>query len=1414
MKPTRTLARASRRILHYTTSQVVLLLAGIGLIYVALLFVLNSSLSSVLVDRFFNDHFKGSMNWDRLHFGPLPWQLEVVGLKINEPNGEPVILADGMRIDRIDLANILGGHVQIDGVTLINPKIHLRMVPRRPNEIALGKGATVINIQQVFEPLVPTPSDPNAQMEVVVRDIRIRNADLIYQTEDVNVLAKSLAIKGVNFRLAIAPSGGDMGIDARILESAELEVKVAREQPKSPLSWALSELELRGFNWMGNRFTIQSLQSLLERDPLLVSNFMMELKTGMDPIMTIDARLNSEEVKRHVAQFGLANTQGPVDLKLKGSGAVKSFTGSLSLRSPRLSVEGYSNTQTMVKARIQDGRHLTLLPSTTQIFGGKTQLSGKLDLFSGEGEMAVSGQSLTLNTINGLNRRVRFGLNEGKLTANLKIQTMDLFRTGRKIATQGTLTLARTNPAMPLARRLKVTLKGEYEKNRLSFETLNAKSRDERIQIKGWFNHASKQLNARGNIYIAELGPLLELWNVPLSGKVNARFEADGRISNPNVSVTLFDTQLNYGGIEQVGVSGKARLSNQKVQIRNLRLMAKEAGIAILGTVNLQRRDPGLQLSLITENLELGMLNLPNSLSGRASLEIDLTGSVKVPAAAVRGRLRNFCFAPKPNADVICLDGVETKSNVSRDKFSLESLKLRDSEWGTVTAFGDGSIKRKSFAGTVKVADFPLLMLDRVLPSPLGISGTLDADLSVGGTLKRPLGGGKIEIQGLKYDRYELGNATLLALANEDSSTLQALMLDGQRLIVKLPFDKNARPTAELRLKNFVPKKWLPQLKDVPLTAKLSGSAHAEFKDRSFELSSARLNLGEVDCDYALDGFRVYLRPEGNIAVSWKDNSLQIERLRIDVLTQTIVEGDPSDKIESMSIAVKGRIPELKRFELEYEGNLSMAGVRPFIKGTFSSAEGGGTFSGRLTGPLKAPKPDMELRVESATLIPRSSVIGTLVELQDPLVLNLKPSSDAAKPGDWRLQRSPLDGQKPTRILRDESTFELGRLSVDFERFLPRRIVVGTSVFDLALRVPGILSATINAPNLEVEWSTSGKQKLLSSPELKIAGDIEVQSGVYVKDITGVNEINEGVRNRLIGRSATQTVNASERYPILKRLKLDLSVSGDGDFFVRNRITVFSLDLEIRIGLEKIRGYLYPAPGDQPEDQLNILGDVTILPDSKLIYARRDFEVNRGIIDFGKGQFMDASIEASRTFTLRSNRSAGVTSTQFDRGGGDVRLEEVNLTARIQQPSLQGEPKISMNLSSNSGASKFDVAMLVLTGSYPEDASSAASAQPATQVLLAPLLNLVERPLEDTLDIDLSLTPATAGSLFIDIDKMLSRRLRLYSRVFVGDSDDANPQQFGLEYQINNTVIGEFTSEQTANYLSTAGRFRLKLELD
>ena len=141
------------------------------------------------------------------------------------------------------------------------------------------------------------------------------------------------------------------------------------------------------------------------------------------------------------------------------------------------------------------------------------------------------------------------------------------------------------------------------------------------------------------------------------------------------------------------------------------------------------------------------------------------------------------------------------------------------------------------------------------------------------------------------------------------------------------------------------------------------------------------------------------------------------------------------------------------------------------------------------------------------------------------------------------------------------------------------------------------------------------------------------------------------------------------------------------------------------------------------------------------------------------------------------------------------------------------EPELKFDLSSNSGASKLDVAWLVLTGSYPDNLSGSASAQPAAEVVLAPLLSLVERPLEDTFKVDLTLTPVSSGTLYIDANKFLSRRLRLYSRVFVGDEDDSSPQQFGLQYQINNVAFGELSSAQSGSSVSTTGKLKLRLSL-
>ena len=79
--------------------------------------------------------------------------------------------------------------------------------------------------------------------------------------------------------------------------------------------------------------------------------------------------------------------------------------------------------------------------------------------------------------------------------------------------------------------------------------------------------------------------------------------------------------------------------------------------------------------------------------------------------------------------------------------------------------------------------------------------------------------------------------------------------------------------------------------------------------------------------------------------------------------------------------------------------------------------------------------------------------------------------------------------------------------------------------------------------------------------------------------------------------------------------------------------------MEIRLNLEEITGFLYSMPNDTESERLSIRGDVNILPDSAITYARREFDVSSGNVNFGGRNFLDAQIEANRTFTLRTGQS-------------------------------------------------------------------------------------------------------------------------------------------------------------------------------
>ncbi|MEE2643745.1 MAG: translocation/assembly module TamB domain-containing protein, partial [Myxococcota bacterium] len=321
----------------------------------------------------------------------------------------------------------------------------------------------------------------------------------------------------------------------------------------------------------------------------------------------------------------------------------------------------------------------------------------------------------------------------------------------------------------------------------------------------------------------------------------------------------------------------------------------------------------------------------------------------------------------------------------------------------------------------------------------------------------------------------------------------------------------------------------------------------------------------------------------------------------------------------------------------------------------------------------------------------------------------------------------------------------------------------------------------------------------------------------YLADIQGAQQINEGFRNNLTGRSTVETLSLFDRVPLLQKMEVDLHLYGDNELCVKNQIAaVLNLDLELQMDL-KVKGYLYAHPSVAPEERLRLSGSLRTLENSRLIYANNAFEVLDGQIQFSDplaqgGTFLRAIFEAARTFRVPRQDNS-----RFSLSGdvqGNMIEEEVTMRARVEMPTRESEPKIELDLNSATGRSKIEVATLVLTGRYPSQFTPSASVQPATEVLFSPILSLIERPIEDNLNLELSLTPDASGLLYVDLNSVYSRRLRLYARTPVGGTRGNTRQLFGVESRISNWLSLEFNSEDTQSLSARNLRMKLRLSWD
>lgn len=1427
MEPVHLVRRAVARLWQRVGATIILVVAFLGLNGFLLYFLLNSSFTFRVFDSTVNTAFRGRIGWSRLSFGPMPWQLRILEPVLLGPDGRPVITARSVSIDSLRLTD-LPGTIAADDIRIEGAIVRLEQRPHAEVLDRTGQPEQVFNISEMFWPPGPLLDEGQPGGDVGLDFGRVEIVDATFVLD---MPSTSIEVSGIDIhRARFALSGGSetMAIAAARLRAKRGEVRVLLDETAGPaltapadatLSWPITDLNLNGFHWAEMAFRVTHLTAAVRGDPLVVSSFYMDLDRPGVPLMGTRIQLDTEDVATHLRPLGVEGVRGAARLRVHGRGEIDVFDGAVELTSTDLHAFGWQAARTRLEARIEAARVAHVDALSVDAYGGTMQAQARVDLELGHLWTRVDLDGVRPATLPlGLDPAVA-ALVGGPVDGWLTARGRDLYTADRRLNADAVLTLRYDRPPPGLGRQLTLRTVASYGGDALAVHQLDVRSGDTQLTLDGRADLAAGTGRFAGDVAIADLAGPIGAFGLPLSGRARVGFTMRGELADPTVAADVRGWQVQWADFPAADVDGRARYARGRLELDNVALDTAVGELGVRGHLDLGRRGTPLALDVRARQVQLERLPLPADVGGLVDADVRVTGPAARPHVQGRARVLG------PRYQRLAFERIDVAGRYAGDTIEVDEVRLTDGH-ELLKASGEVNLRTEQFRGAATLTDVPLSVADPLLEAPVPARGTLSLTLTGDGTFDDPSGAGQLSLRGFGYDTFDLGDGDLTVTAGDGLVSLEGRLFEDFDLTATVPTAPGGAPArAEVRFADLTVGRYVPQLDGLGLSATVSGSVRAEADPFAGTLEQVAAALDPVQITYRVvgdaAGGRVteatdfVVRSDGPLEVSYRHGVLNVDRLRLTSAGQ--------------ALGVAGTIGDDGTIDLQVAGNLNLAVAQPFLKSVFTQMSGRATVWLEVGGDLTDPRPSGRIRLDSLDLIPRSSTIGAELALMRPVELEIAAPYGPLAPADGDEGppigvftvalppfAAPVPGNRkpPNRFLirRDDAEIEVTRFAAWFENFAPTSLMVEADASNITLNVPDTLRATLNARPVRFEMWTQPVARRAPETRLRLSGDIDVLRGEYVSDITSASEINQGLRDDLRGRARAGSVSVFETAPILKRLMLDLRLRSDGDFFVRNQVTVLQLELETRFDL-KVTGFLVSLPTDDLDEGLSIDGQVTVLPDSRILYARAPYEVTQGSVTFGEQDFLNAELVATHTFRLRTGEtSAGV---GFDRGlSGDVRLEEVVLRFSVRMATRDSTPDIDLGLSSSSGLSHIEVATLVLTGSLPSDLTGAASAQPATEVVLGPLLGFIERPLEETLEVDLSLTPASSGTLYIDAEKVLSRRLRIYSRTPVGNEDTATPQTFGLEYQINNSTFGELTNEQTGNLNSTSGRLRLRLNLD
>lgn len=911
--------------------------AGVGYLYR----YQNDEYLARTITRAANESLRGRLEFGSLHWSPealvemamgVPSRVVVEEFAAYDSQGNRVVHAPRAE-GKVDLYRLLlgGGDVIISGLEVTGAEVVVAQVPSgRPGE-------TMVGIADAFMAREPSPDDDSSfRLELNdfdVKQTRLRLAFGPWSLElegintrgDFRLPGSDVAATGMVIRQTSRVARGVMKVGERQLKVGQIRLQHVPGLPPTDLGIHLdttvagSAVKVRG--------TLADLYGPKRRFALRT-----DVGGAQHIVRAFAGGLISERAPIEVAARIDERMEAPVITALARGGA-------LDLDDP------FAARLERARVTFRVGELVLLARDVAATAaGGKATAAGRLDLAAGtwNGHVKLRGGDLSsvspelAGELSG-NVALKGGLRS--VDRGLAVASLRLRRTPRK----GRDWLPR-----------EITASGTVHLGPRVLDLAGVKIQGGSIALeaRGSVNVATRQVN----LYTRLKAPRLQRWlarrRLPaVARSVSSDVHVTGRFPDLRADGKLTARGVGYGALRLPELTAAVTFSGGALSLERIRSAGyggKINGRARLdlfaGSLLRPRRRPIVQARVKAAGLDLTALGASPYAIGRVFADAKVSG----PLDDIKGEVT--LRAPRVTLQGDRYEDSRIRLGLLRDRVSIFEGLLRRAGGGTVRMWGDVYFDRRLDL-RVTVAGFPVQGIPQASVAGLGLGGTIDGKLTVGGSFDDPRPAGAVRVRGARLRGVLLGAGKLELTPGSD-----AIQLSGRFFgkMLRLSGYFFTRPTPRLNL--------TLQVEQVPLEKLIYelrqiGDVRGRISGRVRLALDGAKGLTWADARFPRLRLQLRYRPPGRRQLqrvtlsnrAGQDVLARYDGRQLHVVTAKLVSRLAGRETARFSIG--GWIAD-NRADMRLRGKVALEVLEFFLERKVKSLDGSATTDMRLTGPL------------------------------------------------------------------------------------------------------------------------------------------------------------------------------------------------------------------------------------------------------------------------------------------------------------------------------------------------------------------------------------------------------------------------------------------------------------------------------